>query len=149
MGGLTMGNGPSLGNGAMGNLSLPHGMGIGAHQLLQQTMCQLLRPTSPRVIESPTTPTPHSIGGEGNRSPYWSNEGRNDLERTVPSSSPSLDHHKVGLLWDGRGLSPVLPLLGSSTAPPSGTPKSKQKLWRENWFVKYPANQNRSNWFHY
>lgn len=91
-------NGPSLPPGlspAVAAAAAAAG-GVGAHSLLQQTMCQLLRPSSPRG-DAPSSPPPLGHPSEPSRSLHWGAQDlRPDLDRQDAHSPPSLDPTKVG-----------------------------------------------------
>lgn len=90
-------NGPSLPPGlspAVAAAAAAAG-GVGAHSLLQQTMCQLLRPSSPRG-DAPSSPPPLGHPSEPPRSLHWGAQDlRPDLDRQDAHSPPSIDPTKV------------------------------------------------------
>ncbi|XP_069168892.1 uncharacterized protein [Procambarus clarkii] len=93
--------------------------GVGAHSLLQQTMSQLLRPSSPRG-ELPSSPPPLAHGSEPPRPLYWgSHDLRPEHDRQDTHSPPGLDPSKSS---SDKGDS----LSGTSGFPPKSPPPMGQ-----------------------
>ncbi|XP_042233191.1 uncharacterized protein LOC121873618 [Homarus americanus] len=113
-------NGPSLPSGlspAMAAAAAAAG-GVGAHSLLQQTMCQLLRPSSPRP-DLPLSPPPLGHGSES-RHLYWgAHDLRADPDRQDTHSPLSIEPSKSG---SDKGDS----MSGTSGFPPKSPPPMGQ-----------------------
>lgn len=71
--------------------------GVGAHTFLQQTMSQLLRPSSARPDLVPSPPSHLGHGSETPRPPYWGapHDLRPDADRQDTHSPPTSDPTKV------------------------------------------------------
>nr|XP_027209408.1 uncharacterized protein LOC113802937 [Penaeus vannamei] len=132
-------NGPSLPPGlspAVAAAAAAAG-GVGAHSLLQQTMCQLLRPSSPRG-DAPSSPPPLGHPSEPPRSLHWGAQDlRPDLDRQDAHSPPSIDPTKTS---SDKGDS----LSGTSGFPPKSPPSMGQfnmpaELFQVSLKIRFPT----------
>ncbi|XP_050722136.1 WAS/WASL-interacting protein family member 1-like isoform X2 [Eriocheir sinensis] len=91
--------------------------GVGAHTFLQQTMSQLLRPSSARPDLVPSPPSHLGHGSETPRPPYWGapHDLRPDADRQDTHSPPTSDPTKMAL-------EKVDSISGSSSGFPTKSP---------------------------